>query len=112
VGRVRCRFASPPIFRHGGLQEIVDGHHTQDVVVCVDHRNGDQVVIGHQQGDIGHVSCRANPDRVHVCQVEVNNTQRKSARRAGLRSRRTGLTNWLTEGGLQCRIRANLQQGG
>jgi hypothetical protein len=39
--RVWCRFASSPTFRHGGLQEIVNGHHTQDVVVCIDNRNGD-----------------------------------------------------------------------
>src|SRR5450759_4581462 len=70
VGRrlrwARRGFPAPPVIRDGGFQDVVDGDDTEDVVVRVDHRDGHQVVVGHQQRDVGRVGVRADPDRVGV----------------------------------------------
>ena len=62
-------FAAAPVLGDGGLQHVVDGDHPEHAVVLVDYRDGVEVVVGHQQCDVGQIGVGADPHRVgiHEC---------------------------------------------
>jgi len=64
------RLTPPPAVRQGDFQHIVDGDDAEQAALVVHDRDRDQVVVGHQHGDVHHVGIRAHPDRIGVAYVD------------------------------------------
>jgi hypothetical protein len=64
--RSRRGFAAAPVLGDRRFQDVVHGHHAQHPVGVVDDGNGVEVVVGHQQRDVGHVGIGCHPHRIGV----------------------------------------------
>ena len=62
--------AAPPVLRQRDLEDVVDGDHAEQTALVVHDGDGDQVVVGHQDGHVGDVGVRADPDRIGVGHVD------------------------------------------
>ena len=67
--RLSCLPAAPVVGQRD-LEHVVDRDQADDPAVLVHHRDGDQVVVGHQHGDVDDVGVGPHPHRVRVAHVD------------------------------------------